>query len=125
MASTEDMAPASSRTASSRARASTSKASAELREAELEQQIGQLRTDLKAIADTLSKLTGDKVSEARALARTEASNLQRQAQHVVDDMQETASLMESELKKSIREKPFSAVAAAAGIGFLFALLTRR
>ena len=51
-------------------------------------------------------------------------NLQRQGQHVVEDVQDQASALEKQLKDTIREKPLTAVASAVGIGFILALLSR-
>lgn len=104
--------------------ADASRASAKAREAQLEEQVSQLQDDIKAIAATLAKLSNDKVSEAKAVASTQAHSLQRQAEHVVEDVQERASDMEQQLKATIREKPLTAVASAIGIGFVLALLSR-
>jgi len=125
MASTPDLAPNRTSTAAPRARARGARAAARTREAELETQISQLQSDLKAIGETLSRLTGEKVSEAKSVAKAEARHLQQQAQTVIDDVQVQAGEMEDQLKRTIREKPLTAVAAAAGIGFVVALLTRR
>jgi ElaB/YqjD/DUF883 family membrane-anchored ribosome-binding protein len=119
MAETSDLAPD---TASTEARAS--RASGKMREAQLEAQIAQLQTDLKGIAATLAKLSNDKVNEVKAVAKSEASHLQRQAESVVGDVQDRASDMEQQLKATIREKPFTAVASAIGIGYVLALLSR-
>lgn len=116
MATTTDMAP------SRRKSANTSQATN--REKELEAQVAQLQTDLKAITETLGKLTGEKVGEARDVAKAEMRHLQRKGQHMLDEAQDQAGEMEKQLKDTIREKPLTAVAAAAGIGFVLALLTR-
>jgi ElaB/YqjD/DUF883 family membrane-anchored ribosome-binding protein len=73
----------------------------------------------------LARLSNDKVSEVREVAKGEVRQLQRQGQHVIDDVQEQASVMEKQLKDTIREKPLTAVASAVGIGFILALLSRR
>ncbi|MBS3847384.1 DUF883 family protein [Devosia sp. J2-20] len=117
MASTSDLAPERSKT--SRSRASTKP-----REDQLEDQIAQLQADLKAIAATLTKLSTDKVNEARDTAKDEARNMQRQGQHVIDEVQDQAGAMEQQLKDTIREKPLTAVASAIGIGYILALLSR-
>ncbi|WP_137152935.1 DUF883 family protein [Devosia sp. FKR38] len=117
MATTSDLAP-------SRRKAAASRASAKAREEQLEDQISQLQNDLKSIAATLSKLTGEKVTEARDVAKTELRHIQRQSQHVIDDVQDQASVVEKQIKDTIREKPLTAVAAAVGIGFILALLSR-
>jgi ElaB/YqjD/DUF883 family membrane-anchored ribosome-binding protein len=100
------------------------KAKTETREQELETQIAQLQADIRAISDTLGKLSGEKVGEARALATNEVKQLQARGQHLLDDAQDQVTQAEKQLKDTIREKPLTAVAAAAGIGFVFALLTR-
>lgn len=119
MASTSDLAP-NRKPAAARAASADSK----VREVELEAQISQLQDDLKGIAATLAKLTNDKVTEVTEVAKSEARHLKRQGQHVVEDVQEQAGEIEQQLKDTIREKPLTSVATAAGIGFLLALITR-
>lgn len=119
MATTTDMAPARRKPGNGD---STNKTLT--REEQLEAQVSQLQADLKAITETLAKLTGEKVSEARALAKTEVRHLQAKGQQMLDEAQGQAGEVEKQLKDSIREKPLTAVAAAAGVGFVLALLTR-
>ncbi|SMQ72205.1 Membrane-anchored ribosome-binding protein, inhibits growth in stationary phase, ElaB/YqjD/DUF883 family [Devosia lucknowensis] len=132
MATTSDMAPtrrksatgARAAKAAAATEASVRGAVADTRERQLEAQVAQLQDDLKAITDTLAKLTGDKVGEARAIAKTEMRHLQAKGEQLLSEAQDQAGEVEKQLKDSIREKPLTAVAAAAGIGFVFALLTR-
>lgn len=137
MATTTDLAPgrtnatgAASRPAPNRPAASrspaarASRASAKVRETQLEDQVSQLQDDIKAIAATLARLSNEKVNEARAVAKSEAHHLQRQAEHVIEDVQDQASAIEKQIKDTIREKPLTAVASAVGIGFILALLSR-
>ena len=119
MATTSDMAPSRRKAGNAR-----SAAKAETREQELEAQVAQLQADIRAISDTLGKLSGEKVGEARALATSEVKHLQAKGQHMLNEAQDQVSQAEKQLKDTIREKPLTAVAAAAGIGFVFALLTR-
>lgn len=130
MATTSDLAPgrkAPTNTARAAAAANRARTDAveEGREEQLEAQIAQLQSDLKGIAATLAKISGDKVSEVRDIAEGEVRHLRRQGQHVIDDVQEQAGAMEQQLKDTIREKPITAVAAAVGIGYILALLSRR
>lgn len=118
MATTSDMAPASRKAP---APASNTQST---REQQLEAQIAQLQSDLKGITETLGKLTNEKVGEARAIAKSEMRHLQAKGQQMIDDAQGQAGEVEQQLKDTIRDKPLTAVAAAAGIGFVFALLTR-
>jgi ElaB/YqjD/DUF883 family membrane-anchored ribosome-binding protein len=121
MATTSDLAP--SRPAPKRP--TGTRANTKPREEQLEDQVAQLQSDLKAIAATLAKLSNEKVSEVRDVAKSEMRHLQRQGQHVIDDVQDQAGAMEKQLKDTIREKPLTAVASAIGIGFVLALLSRR
>jgi ElaB/YqjD/DUF883 family membrane-anchored ribosome-binding protein len=120
MATTSDLAPTRRKAA-----AAASRASAQMREEQLELQIAQLQADLKGIAATLAQLSNDKVNEAKEVARSEALNLQRKGQNVLEDVQDQAGEIEQQLKDRIREKPLTAVASAVGIGFILALLSRR
>lgn len=122
MATTSDMAPTRRKTGN--ARSSAASGAARSREQDLEAQVAQLQDDLKSITDTLGKLTGEKVDEARALAKTELRELKRKGQDMLSDAQDQAGEVEKQLKDTIREKPLTAVATALGIGFVLALLTR-
>jgi ElaB/YqjD/DUF883 family membrane-anchored ribosome-binding protein len=127
MATTSDLAPGRRKPAASAAESGAPDVKEDIstaREDQLERQVNQLQSDLKAIAATLAKLGGDKVSEAKDLASNEVRQLRRQGQIVVDDVQEQAGLLEKQLKDTIREKPLTAVASAVGIGYILALLTR-
>lgn len=125
MATTSDLAPSRADTDTKPSpRATVNRARAKVREEQLEDQISQLQADLKSIAATLAKLSGDKVNEVKDIAKSEARHLQRQGQHVVEDVQDQASQLEQQLKDTIREKPLTAVASAIGIGFVLALLSR-
>lgn len=119
MANTSDLAPDRKPAA-----ARTSRAGSKTREAQLEDQVSQLQDDIKSIAATLARLSNEKVSEVRDVAKGEMRHLQRQGQHVVEDVQDQASAIEKQLKDTIREKPLTAVASAIGIGFILALLSR-
>lgn len=120
MANTTDMAPGRKAAAASTA----GRASTKTREQELEAQVSQLQDDLKSITETLSKLTGEKAEEVRDIAQTEIRQLKRRGQHMLEEAQDQAGEYEQQLKDKIREKPLTAVAAAAGIGFVLAILTR-
>jgi len=125
MATTSDLAPGRSPDSESQpAAARAARASGKFRETQLEAQVAQLQNDIKAIASTLTRLSNDKVNEVKAVAKSEAGHLQRQAEHVVGDVQEQATALERQLKDTIREKPLTAVASAVGIGFILALLSR-
>ncbi|WP_052726688.1 DUF883 family protein [Devosia epidermidihirudinis] len=120
MATTPDLAPTRQKAASG-----ASRARSRAKEQQLEDQISQLQADLKGIASTLAKLSSAKVDEVKNVAKSEAANLQRQGQNVIEEVQDQAGELEKQLKDKIREKPLTAVASAIGIGFILALLSRR
>lgn len=123
--SNTDAAPiGGTRSRTARAAAAAGATIAETREEQLEAQITQLQGDLKAITATLAKLTSEKVNEAKDTATAEYKHLVRQGKSAINDVADQAETYERQLKDTIREKPLTAVAAAAGIGFIFALLTR-
>lgn len=124
MATTTDLAPTPRKPSGSRSSAPGAADLTRTREEELEDQVSQLQSDLKAISKTLSKLTGEKVDEAKDYASAEFRQLKRRGQHMLDDAQDQAGEVEQQLKDTIREKPLTAVATALGIGFVLALLTR-
>lgn len=129
MATTTDLAttprkPSATGRASAAAKDAVDHIEATAREEELEAQIAQLQADLKSITHTLSRLTGTTVEEAKNFASSEIRHLKRRGQHMLDDAQGHAEEYEQQLKDTIREKPLTAVATAAGIGFVLALLTR-
>ncbi|BCH58175.1 DUF883 family protein [Agrobacterium vitis] len=87
---------------------------AEARSKELEAQIEQLKQDVASLTSTLASLgsatlhqVGDKASDAISSARS------------------SVSALEQDLEDKIRAKPLQSVAVAAGLGFIFALLSRR
>lgn len=134
MASTPDMAPNRSTTGGARRTAAARAGeNAELEggatgegsaEADLQVQIDQLRTDIKMIGTTLSRLGNEKASEVQGRAKQEYKNLVEAGQHMVSEVSDEFGNVEKQLKDTIREKPITAVLSAMGIGYLIALLTR-
>jgi ElaB/YqjD/DUF883 family membrane-anchored ribosome-binding protein len=135
MATTEDMAPTRSASATPRrsaangarrasAAASRTAVAASSREDELSQQISQLQSDMKAIAQTLAGLAEDKVNEAQSLAKREAKNAVRAGQHAVEEVQDEFGQLEKQIKDTIRDKPLTAVAGAIALGYILAVVSR-
>jgi len=91
----------------------------------LEDQVAKLQDDIKAIGASLTKLSDDKVAEARSNAKAQYKSLVKSGRHVVDDLGDQMNAYEGQITDAIRERPLTAVAGAIGIGFLIALLSRR
>jgi len=80
----------------------------------VENDIKQLREDITRLSDHMKKLGSRSVYTAQKAAKEGAQQLRGTA----EDYQE-------ELAEMVREKPFTAIALAAGIGYLFALISHR
>lgn len=115
MSTTPDLAPTRTRRGSRREQQTTE---------QLEAQIKSLQDDIKNIGSLLGKLSNEKVGEARAAATKEYHQVVEAGQQVLGGVSDQATALEKQLKSTIREKPLTAVAAAAGIGFVLALLMR-
>lgn len=102
----------------------TASADADARAERLEAQIERLQADLKAIAGTLAGMAESKVSETKRAADREVRNLSRTGQMAAEEVRDEFSQLESHIKDTIREKPLTAVAGAAALGFLLAVITR-
>ncbi|MGK6311763.1 DUF883 family protein [Neorhizobium sp. DT-125] len=92
---------------------------------EIEAQIQQLREDISSLAKTVAAVGSDKASEVRGKARRVAHDAADASMQMVEAAREQAVSLERDLERQIRTNPIQAVAIAAGIGFLFALMTRR
>lgn len=131
MATTEDMAP--NRTATTAAKRPAARRSSGSRrsgaasrssEAQLQAQIDRLQDDIKAIANSLTKVGKEKIAEGRGRAKSEYKNLLHAGEQYVDLAMDEFGQVEKQIKDTIREKPLTAVVSAIGIGFLLAILTR-
>lgn len=130
MATTTDMAPNRSastptprRSANGTRRSSTANRGAS-REDDLSEQISQLQSDMKAIADTLAGLAGDKVNEAQSMAKREVKNVAKAGQNAIEDAQDEFNQLERQIKDTIRDKPLTAVAGAIALGYILAVVSR-
>lgn len=91
----------------------------------LEQDIAQLKKDLAKLAEQFSK-TGQHSYDAAKRAATEGvDQLKTQGEAAFGDFRAGAENIEAQLSEAVREKPVTSLAIAAGVGFLFALISRR
>jgi len=80
----------------------------------VENDIKQLREDIALLSEHIREIGSRSVYRAQRAAKESAEQLRGTA----EDYQE-------ELAEMVREKPFTAIALAAGIGYLFALISHR
>ncbi|SIQ12902.1 Membrane-anchored ribosome-binding protein, inhibits growth in stationary phase, ElaB/YqjD/DUF883 family [Rhizobium sp. RU35A] len=94
-------------------------------QADIELQLQQLREDIAALAKAVAAAGTNKAEDLKAKARRASSEAIDASAHVMDAARAQAASIEQDLERQIRTKPLQSVAIAAGLGFLFALLSRR
>lgn len=94
-------------------------------ELEMRQRIDDLKAELAAISRTLSALGGQKVDDYRESVERLVSDAVSASHKAFDTARSEALSMEEGFERQVREHPLRAIGIAAGIGFLFALMTRR
>ena len=98
---------------------------AERSSADLEADIRQLREDFAKLAKQLSATGEHGYGAAKRAAVGGADQLRSQGEAVIEELRSNARDIEEQLTNSVREKPVTALAIAAGVGYLLALLSRR
>lgn len=91
----------------------------------LEQDIAQLKKDLAKLAEQFSKTGQHSYGAAKRAATEGVEQLKSQGEAAFGDFKAGAENIEVQLSEAVREKPVTSLAIAAGVGFLFAMLSRR
>lgn len=92
---------------------------------DLEADIKLLREDISKLAAQMASLGGHSVNTAKRAAAEGVERLREKGEATIDDLSARAQDMEDQLTATVREKPITSLAIAAGVGYLFALLSRR
>lgn len=92
---------------------------------DLEADIRQLRADIAKLTEQLTTTGEHSYSTARRAAREGVDQLRAQGEAALDGLRSNARDVEEQILATVREKPITSLAVAAGVGFLFALLSRR
>ena len=92
---------------------------------DLEADIKQLKADIEKLTKQLAKTGEPGYGTARRAASEGVEQLRAQGEAAFDNLRSNARDVEAQLLASVREKPVTSLAIAAGVGFLFALLARR
>lgn len=92
---------------------------------DLEADIKQLKADLENLARQMAATSERGYGTARRAAALGAEQLRAQGEAKLDELRASARDIEEQILASVREKPVTSLAIAAGVGFLFALLARR
>ncbi|MFD2057620.1 YqjD family protein [Mesorhizobium calcicola] len=92
---------------------------------DLEADIRQLKADIDKLTKQLAKTGEHGYGTARRAATEGVEQLRAQGEAAFDNLRSNAKDIEAQMMASVREKPVTSLAIAAGVGFLFALLARR
>ena len=104
----------------------TAKADAEpLNQLDLEAELRQLRDDIAKLREQLAKTGQHSYGAARKAASEGVEQLRVQGEAAFDHLRTNARDFEDQLTTAVREKPVTALAIAAGLGYFLALLSRR
>ncbi|MDG4878632.1 hypothetical protein P9273_26495 [Mesorhizobium sp. WSM4935] len=93
--------------------------------ADLEADIEQLKADIRNLTEQLAKTGQHGYGAARRVAADSVEQLRAQGEAALESVRGSAEDIEAQLIAKVREKPVTSLAVAAGVGFLFALLSRR
>lgn len=88
---------------------------------ELEADISKLREDIAQLTRHL-KETGEHSVRG---ARRAAEDLRAQGEATMEGLREKSNDMQAQIETKVREKPITALAMAAAVGYVLAILTRR
>lgn len=93
--------------------------------ADLEAELAQLRQDVARLTEQLAKTGEHTMSAARRAATEGAEQLRVKGEEAMYALKSNAGDIERQVTDAVREKPLTSLAIAAGVGFFFALLSRR
>lgn len=91
---------------------------------DLEAEIARLREDVARLAAQLATTGEHGYAAARRAASEGVEELRARGEAAVETLRSSAGDVERQVVDAVREKPFTALAIAAGVGYLFALLRR-
>jgi ElaB/YqjD/DUF883 family membrane-anchored ribosome-binding protein len=96
-----------------------------LSELEMQQRIEDLKNEIASISRTLAAIGGQKAEDYRDTVEKLAADAVSASAKAFDAARTEALSLEQSFERQVRENPLRAIGIAAGVGFLFALLTRR
>ena len=85
----------------------------------------RIRKDIATLADSVSEAGTSLAKDAKAGADAKASDLKQTSDETIRELRAQLETIEARVGNQVRERPITALAAAAGVGFLIALLARR
>lgn len=92
---------------------------------DLDADIRQLRADIARLTDQLNVTGEHSYRTARRAAKEGVEQLKVQGEAAMEGLRSNAKDFEEQVLATVREKPVTSLAIAAGIGYLFAMMSRR
>ena len=92
---------------------------------DLEADIKQLKADIEKLTKQLAATGQYGYGTARRAAAEGVEQLRVQGEAAVESLRSNARDLEEQVVASVRDKPVTSLAIAVGVGYLFALLSRR
>lgn len=91
----------------------------------IESDLAELRAEVKALTKQIAALGEKSATTARRAANEGVEQLRARGEAKLSELRNTADDIEAQVAQTVREKPITSLAMAAGVGFLFALIARR
>lgn len=92
---------------------------------ELVAQIEQLKADIAAITRTIGDLGSQTIRDGKQRAQAAYNDAYAQSESIIGDAVDSVCDIEQQITTAVRERPLTSLLAAAGLGYLFALIFRR
>jgi len=92
---------------------------------QVEADIRQLKADIAKLTEQLAATGEHSYGAVKRAAREGVDQLKAQGEAAIEGLRSNARNIEDQVVSTVREKPITSLAAAAGIGFLFAMICRR
>ena len=94
-------------------------------EKSLQEQFEQFKKEVSNIHSSLNDLGSEKMTAAKGKAEKLYASAKENGEEAISQAKEKIGDVQGQLCNCIREKPIASLAAAAGVGFILALLMRR
>jgi len=91
---------------------------------DLHRDVERLRADIAKLTDTVGSLVGQEAEQLKESISSHAQRLAAQGKSLGDQAMREANAYERQAEEVIIRNPFTAVLVAAGIGFLFGMISR-
>lgn len=93
--------------------------------AEVEAQIASLKAEIAKLRSMVASSSERSVEALKVIAQEGVQQVKSQGHVAMQNLRENADDIEAQIVATVREKPVTSLAVAAGVGFLFALIARR